>query len=75
MTESPIVSLQTRRNNRCEQRNSSDKLPGELLLHVQQPGGFKTAYEEEYRHIQSNEWKNVRSNDTPTCTYRYTERI
>ena len=31
--------------------------PENYLLHVQQPGGFKTAYEEEYRHIQSNEWK------------------
>lgn len=31
--------------------------PENYLLHVQQPGGFKTAYEEEYCHIQSNEWK------------------
>ncbi|MFV0326938.1 MAG: glycoside hydrolase family 97 protein, partial [Bacteroides xylanisolvens] len=31
--------------------------PETYLLHVQQPGGCKTAYEEEYRHIQSNEWK------------------
>lgn len=31
--------------------------PENYLLHVQQPGSFKTAYEEEYRHIQSNEWK------------------
>ena len=31
--------------------------PANYLLHMQQPGGFKTAYEEEYRHINSNEWK------------------
>ncbi|NGM67353.1 glycoside hydrolase family 97 protein [Sphingobacterium sp. SGR-19] len=29
----------------------------ENLLHVQQPGGFKTAYEEIYTHINSTEWK------------------
>ncbi len=31
--------------------------PGNYLLHMQQPGGFRTAYEEEYRHLQSQEWK------------------
>ncbi|MDR2949768.1 MAG: glycoside hydrolase family 97 protein [Prevotella sp.] len=31
--------------------------PDNYLLHLQQPGGFKTAYEEPYTHIQSNEWK------------------
>lgn len=31
--------------------------PENYLLHVQQPGGFRTAYEEEYCHIQSKEWK------------------
>lgn len=31
--------------------------PDNYLLHVQQPGSFKTAYEEEYRHLQSKEWK------------------
>ncbi|MDU1890103.1 MAG: glycoside hydrolase family 97 protein [Dysgonomonas sp.] len=31
--------------------------PSEYLLHLQQPGGFKTAYEEVYTHIKSNEWK------------------
>lgn len=31
--------------------------PSEYLLHLQQPGGFKTAYEEPYTHIKSNEWK------------------
>lgn len=31
--------------------------PENYLLHMQQPGGFKTAYEEEYRHVQSQEWK------------------
>lgn len=27
------------------------------LLHMQQPGGFKTAYEEEYLHRTNSEWK------------------
>lgn len=31
--------------------------PNEYLLHLQQPGGFKTAYEEPYTHIESKEWK------------------
>jgi alpha-glucosidase len=32
-------------------------LPEEYTLHLQQPGGFKTAYEEPYSHIKSTEWK------------------
>ncbi len=31
--------------------------PSDYLLHLQQPGGFKTAYEEPYTHIWSNTWK------------------
>lgn len=31
--------------------------PDNYLLHMQPAGSFKTAYEEEYRHIKSNEWK------------------
>ncbi|TCD05918.1 glycoside hydrolase family 97 protein [Pedobacter frigidisoli] len=31
--------------------------PGNYLLHVQQNNGFKTAYEEAYQHIESNNWK------------------
>lgn len=31
--------------------------PDNYLLHVQQPGNFKTAYEEEYTHLQSKDWK------------------
>lgn len=31
--------------------------PADYLLHLQQPGGFKTAYEESYTHVQSNAWK------------------
>lgn len=31
--------------------------PGNYLLHMQQPRGFKTSYEEEYRHVESKEWK------------------
>lgn len=31
--------------------------PDNYLLHLQQPGGFKTAYEEPYTHVESKEWK------------------
>lgn len=31
--------------------------PGDYRLHLQQPGGFKTAYEESYSHVLSNAWK------------------
>jgi len=31
--------------------------PNDYLLHLQQPGSFKTAYEDAYTHINSNEWK------------------
>ena len=31
--------------------------PDDYLLHLQQPGGFKTSYEEPYTHVFSNEWK------------------
>lgn len=31
--------------------------PDSYLLHLQQPGSFKTAYEELYTHVESNEWK------------------
>ena len=31
--------------------------PGNYLAHMQQPGGFKTAYEEIYTHVKTNEWK------------------
>ena len=31
--------------------------PDDYLLHLQQPGGFKTSYEEPYTHVSSNEWK------------------
>ncbi|RYY20510.1 MAG: glycoside hydrolase family 97 protein, partial [Chitinophagaceae bacterium] len=31
--------------------------PGNYLLHLQQNNGFKTAYEELYRHIESTGWK------------------
>ena len=31
--------------------------PSDYLLHLQQPGVFKTAYEEPYTHIWSNTWK------------------
>lgn len=31
--------------------------PSDYLLHLQQSGGFHTAYEEPYTHVQSNAWK------------------
>ena len=31
--------------------------PDDYLLHLQQPDGFKTSYEEPYTHVFSNEWK------------------
>nr|WP_068891521.1 glycoside hydrolase family 97 protein [Pedobacter panaciterrae] len=31
--------------------------PGQYALHLQQPGGFKTAYEELYSQVQSTDWK------------------
>lgn len=31
--------------------------PDNYLLHLQQPGDFKTAYEEPYTHVESKEWK------------------
>lgn len=31
-------------------------LPEGYLLHIQQSNGFKTAYEESYRHLRSDEW-------------------
>ena len=31
--------------------------PDDYLLHLQQPGGFKTSYEEPYTDVFSNEWK------------------
>lgn len=32
-------------------------LPGDYLLHLQQPGGFMTSQEEPYTHVASREWK------------------
>lgn len=31
--------------------------PTDYLLHLQQAGGFKTSYEEEYSHLKASEWK------------------
>lgn len=49
----------TRKKGMIEVNNETMQVnfPENYLLHVQQPGSFKTAYEEEYRHLQSNEWK------------------
>lgn len=33
-------------------------IPDECLLHLQQPGSFKTSYEEPYTHTTCKEWKN-----------------
>nr|WP_294875167.1 glycoside hydrolase family 97 protein [uncultured Pedobacter sp.] len=35
----------------------SVNFPGDYTLHLQQPGGFKTAYEELYSQVQSKDWK------------------
>ncbi|WP_285008239.1 glycoside hydrolase family 97 protein [Pedobacter faecalis] len=35
----------------------SVNFPGEYALHLQQAGGFKTAYEEIYTHLASKDWK------------------
>ena len=35
----------------------SVNFPKDYLLHLQQPGGFKTGYEEAYSHIESKDWK------------------
>jgi alpha-glucosidase len=39
------------------EEDQSFNFPSEYLLHLQQPGGFKTAYEEPYTHVKSGEWK------------------
>lgn len=33
------------------------QFPADYLLHLQQPGGFKTAYEEPYTHVASTSWQ------------------
>jgi len=35
----------------------SVNFPSDYTLHVQQPGGFKTAYEENYGVVESKDWK------------------
>jgi alpha-glucosidase len=35
----------------------SVNFPTDYLLHLQQAGGFKTSYEEEYSHINASDWK------------------
>jgi len=35
----------------------SVNFPDEYALHLQQPGGFKTAYEEVYSQVESKDWK------------------
>lgn len=49
----------TDRKDSMEVKNETFGLhfPGDYLLHMQQPGGFKTSYEEAYRHVESKEWK------------------
>ncbi|MFV0586182.1 glycoside hydrolase family 97 protein [Bacteroides reticulotermitis] len=37
--------------------NLAIHFPAEYTLHLQQPGGFKTAYEEPYTHLKSTDWK------------------
>jgi len=33
------------------------QFPGDYMAHMQQPGGFKTAYEEPYSHVEISAWK------------------
>ena len=33
------------------------QFPADYLLHLQQPGGYKTAYEEPYTHVTSQSWQ------------------
>ncbi len=49
----------TNKKGEVEVQNETFRVnfPGNYLLHMQQPGGFKTSYEEEYRHVQSQDWK------------------
>lgn len=49
----------TRKKGQVEVQDETFEVnfPANYLLHTQQPGGFKTAYEEEYRHGLSKEWK------------------
>ncbi len=51
--------FRTDRKGEMEVKNETFGLhfPGDYLLHMQQPGGFQTSYEEEYRHVESKEWK------------------
>jgi alpha-glucosidase len=35
----------------------SVNFPTDYLLHLQQAGGFKTSYEEEYSHLNASDWK------------------
>lgn len=51
--------FRTDRKGEMEVKNETFGLhfPGDYLLHMQQPGGFKTSYEEEYRHVESKKWK------------------
>lgn len=39
------------------QEDFAIRFPADYLLHLQQPESFKTPYEEEYTHVESNTWK------------------
>ncbi|ETZ19971.1 glycoside hydrolase family 97 protein [Pedobacter sp. V48] len=49
----------TRKKGSVEVMNEefSVNFPGDYMLHLQQPGGFKTAYEELYSQVRSKDWK------------------
>lgn len=47
----------TKGNVEVKDETLTMSFPNEYLLHVQQVDRFKTAYEESYAHIKSNEWK------------------
>ena len=49
----------TRKTNKVEVlgEDFAISFPEEYLLHLQQPSGFKTPYEEEYTHVTCQEWR------------------
>ncbi len=49
----------TAKNGEIEVMNEdfAVNLPAGYTLHLQQPGGFKTGYEDPYTHIESTSWK------------------
>lgn len=49
--------INTKGDIEVENETFTMSFPDEYLLHIQQAGRFKTSYEESYKHMKSNEWK------------------